>query len=740
MNAQQQKGIRGLARDGPSKIPVKPKPGPPLLHKENLATGSSLHPPKHSFASSSSNSSSSLSSGNTMSTTNLHSDSSALPQPTTAFLARAHNPTTSTPFRSHRIYAARKTLSSEPYIVPSARRATSTHNPTERSELLEYQKERITQLTNESQELKTLIKELELAKQQSVDTISDYKEVNTKLDHELRLVKNNHTHELEMERHKMDIQKRDEIEALKEQHRKELEAALAQQREQFQTTEMTLKKEAQDAKNQLAEEESHHATEMANIIEEFSLKMEIRVSETKAQHAKQMTQLIEEKDNLANDLTNLKKEHSSTLEQLNTTQHKLSETTLRCEHLQKTADQYERQSGALQNNISQYESSVEGLQKQLAMRNAETQELRSRLINEESLRRRLHNKLQDLKGNIRVYCRPRPLGPQEIASACSAMELAFPDQASEGQQLDVTCTYQDTFTGVQTPRTQHFEFDKVFTPNASNHNVFLEISELVQSALDGYNVCIFAYGQTGSGKTYTMLSPEDGMIPLTIDQIFKTADLMKKTGWSYEFSGEFLEIYNETIHDLLATTQPPKLHIKHFPEEQKTLVEGLTQVSLNNPGQVHGVLRQAARTRATAATNANERSSRSHSVFVLRLAGRNSITGETRAGVLNLIDLAGSERLSSSQTSGERLKETQAINKSLSSLVDVVTALGSGQQQQQQHIPFRNSKLTHLLQYSLSGTSKTLMLVNVSSNKQHENETLNSLRFATKVNHTRLRR
>ena len=275
----------------------------------------------------------------------------------------------------------------------------------------------------------------------------------------------------------------------------------------------------------------------------------------------------------------------------------------------------------------------------------------------------------------------------------------------------------------------------MFGPTSRNSDVFDEISQLVQSALDGYNVSIFAYGQTGSGKTYTM-STTDGMIPRAVAQIYQAAESLKSKGWVYSIEGSFLEIYCENMRDLLASksTSASKLEIRHDEKKRTTQIEGLTVARLDSPEKVDEILATAARNRTVAATAANERSSRSHTVFMLTLEGRNEGTGERSRGVLNLIDLAGSERLHHSHAAGDRLKETQAINKSLSCLADVIYALGNDQG----HVPYRNSKLTYLLQYSLGGNSKTLMFVNVSPLREHSGETLCSLRFATKVNSTQI--
>lgn len=261
--------------------------------------------------------------------------------------------------------------------------------------------------------------------------------------------------------------------------------------------------------------------------------------------------------------------------------------------------------------------------------------------------------------------------------------------------------------GKSSTKTHNFTFDRVFSPSETQKDCFEEISQLVQSALDGYNVCIFAYGQTGSGKTYTMQGPNTvtestvGMIPRAVQQIYDVAQRLKQFDWNYTMEGQFLEIYNETIHDLLgdATKYGQIKHEIHHGKNGKTTVSNMTTVELDSPSKVKMMLRKASQNRATGATNLNERSSRSHSVFTLKLIGHNRKTGENTTGILNLIDLAGSERLSTSGSVGDRLRETQAINKSLSCLGDVIHALVSNKEGG--HIPYRNSKLTYLLRNSL---------------------------------------
>ncbi|KAH7063900.1 P-loop containing nucleoside triphosphate hydrolase protein [Paraphoma chrysanthemicola] len=357
-----------------------------------------------------------------------------------------------------------------------------------------------------------------------------------------------------------------------------------------------------------------------------------------------------------------------------------------------------------------------------------------KLRQEETLRRKLFNQVQELKGNIRVMCRVRPVHAHEADPA----SISFPDNDTDSKEVAVLGPSKQSATGKDITASYAYSFDRVFGPDSQNAEVFEEISQLVQSALDGYNVCIFCYGQTGSGKTYTM-SSLDGMIPRAVAQIYAEAQRLEEKGWRYTMLGSFIEVYNETYNDLLGRSEDldkKKVEVRHDQAKKQTYLENVVSVALDGPERVDEILDTASKNRTVAATKANMRSSRSHSVFILKLVGTNEITGEKSEGTLNLVDLAGSERLEHSKAEGARLKETQNINKSLSCLGDVINALGSSKEGA--HIPYRNSKLTYLLQYSLGGNSKTLMFVMVSPLQAHLQETVTSLKFATKVHNTHI--
>ena len=348
-------------------------------------------------------------------------------------------------------------------------------------------------------------------------------------------------------------------------------------------------------------------------------------------------------------------------------------------------------------------------------------------------RRKLHNTIQELRGNVRVFARVRPFLSGDGATDDEKQQPSVVPKA-DGVSLKLRLKGDEK-------KEYDFSFDEVFKPNISQEAVFAEVSEFVQSALDGYNVCLFSYGQTGSGKTHTMqgagLGDERGIIPRAIERVGAYKAELEAQGWEYEMRVSFLEIYNETIRDLLRDEEigEKKHEIKVNPDGSR-LVTDLTIRPLEptDAEAVKDVMETAAKYRTTSATNMNDVSSRSHSVFTLHLTAVHKESNQKLKGMLNLCDLAGSERLKRSGVSGDQAKEAMSINKSLSALATVFVSIGS----KAGHVPYRNSKLTWLLQPSLSGDGKTLMLCNLSPTEMSSQESLSSLRFASQVNQVEL--
>ncbi|ORX94860.1 kinesin-domain-containing protein [Basidiobolus meristosporus CBS 931.73] len=487
--------------------------------------------------------------------------------------------------------------------------------------------------------------------------------------------------------------------------------------------------------NQRASELEHKLEALQARNEEDMKRVKLQYEDELLAVSREKERILREKEDVLNDLArtreSLKQEEDTNIQLRNT----ISTQSANCLQLESDQRALKNTLETTEATLRLRESRIAELEKLLEETNCTVASLESKLMEEETQRRKLHNTIQELKGNIRVFCRVRPLLGAELSDDMS--HISFPD---DGKSIELFQSQTSADGSKTTSKSFPFQFDKVFQPGVSQAEVFEEISQLVQSALDGYPVSIFAYGQTGGGKTFTMEGPDHpthenmGVIPRAVLQIYQTANLLKEKGWEYTMEGQYVEIYNETVHDLLGDGILSSKHeIRHLPNN-KTVITDITTVSLNTPDKVSELMKKAGQNRAVAATQCNDRSSRSHSVFTLRLTGTNSLTGEVSEGVLNLIDLAGSERLSSSKSTGDRLKETQAINKSLSSLGDVIFALAN----KENHIPYRNSKLTYLLQNSLGGNSKTLMFVNISPLSTNFGETLCSLRFATKVNNCQI--
>ncbi|KAK8609169.1 hypothetical protein V6N13_025476 [Hibiscus sabdariffa] len=289
--------------------------------------------------------------------------------------------------------------------------------------------------------------------------------------------------------------------------------------------------------------------------------------------------------------------------------------------------------------------------------------------------RKLYNMVQDLKGNIRVFCRIRP-------AFCAGTRNVI-DFIGEDGSLVISDPLKPKKDGRKV-----FQFNRIFGPSATQDDVFNDTQPLIRSVMDGYNVCIFAYGQTGSGKTYTMSGPSGG----------STKDL----GINYQALNDLFEISNQR--------------------------RDATLLTVNSTSDVLNLMKYGEVNRVVCSTAINNRSSRSHSILTVHVHAKDP-SGNMLRSCLHLVDLAGSERVDKSEVTGDRLKEAQHINKSLSCLGDVITALA----QKNSHIPYRNSKLTLLLQDSLGGHAKTLMFAHVSPEEDSFGETISTLKFAQRV-------
>lgn len=354
----------------------------------------------------------------------------------------------------------------------------------------------------------------------------------------------------------------------------------------------------------------------------------------------------------------------------------------------------------------------------------EADEAKAKLRVEERRRRKLFEQLQTLKGNIRVMCRIRP-GRNDSGNAHIDTEVGdYDDHIGKMTVMVPTKNY----LGDEILEPRGYDFERVFVQQESNKIIFEEISQLVQSALDGQKVCIFCYGQTGSGKTYTMSSESDSIIPSAMKMIYEQAEALRDAGWTYKMWGSFTEVYNEKLFDLLGRDGTRnQVDLRQDPVSKKYYAESETTL-LGSVMEVEHMLETANKNRRVAATNMNRASSRSHCVFTLKLEGVD-IDGNKSEGVLNLIDLAGSERVKESQVEGQNFKEAASINTSLSTLSKVMTALADNAT----HIPYRDSALTKLLESCLGGNCKSLMFVMISPLSTDIKETISSLDFATTV-------
>ncbi|RVE49073.1 hypothetical protein evm_006319 [Chilo suppressalis] len=330
--------------------------------------------------------------------------------------------------------------------------------------------------------------------------------------------------------------------------------------------------------------------------------------------------------------------------------------------------------------------------------------------------------------NVRVVVRVRPMDQREKLEGS-------PNCISVDPVNNTVAVTRNNVIPPEPPRI--YAYDAVFDSNTSQMDIYIQTaSPIVEEVLRGYNGTIFAYGQTGTGKTYTMAganaAPElRGIIPNSFAHIFSH---IAKANDDEKFlvCVTYLEIYNEEVRDLLGNNPHQSLEVKERPDIG-VFVKDLTGYVVHNADELEKIMAVGNKNRQVGATAMNTESSRSHAIFSITVeSSKRGADGKmhVKMGKLHLVDLAGSERQSKTQATGTRLKEATKINQSLSVLGNVISALVDGKST---HIPYRNSKLTRLLQDSLGGNSKTVMIATIGPAETNYVETISTLRYANRA-------
>nr|AMS24254.1 kinesin 14-V protein [Marsilea vestita] len=331
-------------------------------------------------------------------------------------------------------------------------------------------------------------------------------------------------------------------------------------------------------------------------------------------------------------------------------------------------------------------------------------------------KRKLFNSLVGVKGNIRVYCRVRPQFEHEGPSVTE-----FPDDF-----LIRVNTASLTANPIGLPK-KEFELDRVYGPHVGQGDFFQDVQPFVQSALDGYNVCVFAYGQSGSGKTYTMEGPSNdwGVFFRAFEELFDLSNNDMTSTSKFSFAMSIFELNNEIRDLLLGSTRSMgtvQMGYSGKPVE-------LTQERVENPIEFSRIYKSALQGRSKDAS-ANP----AHLVLTIHIRYTNSFSGESYYSKLSMVDMVASESLSREDAIGDRLTELLHINKSFSALGDVLSALTA----KKEYVPYGNSKLTQILADSLGGDAKTLLIVNLSPCQNDVQETVSSLQFAARARNVEL--
>ncbi|KAF2069429.1 hypothetical protein CYY_009251, partial [Polysphondylium violaceum] len=336
----------------------------------------------------------------------------------------------------------------------------------------------------------------------------------------------------------------------------------------------------------------------------------------------------------------------------------------------------------------------------------------------------LNKKVEEKKEqNVQVFVRVRPFSAFELKEGIATTPVLCESSR------DIVCNYKGVF--------RTYQFDHVFNQESRQKDLFdISVKPIVDEVLNGFNGTIFVYGQTGAGKTYTMegkmdSTEDNGVIPRTINYIFQT---LEKANSDYNIRVSHLEIYKEEIFDLLTCLNSNENKpINVYDNSRGFKIPDLEEIVVNDRQVILSILQKSCRRRQTAETMYNKQSSRSHCIFTITVhVKETTMNGEdlVKIGKLNLVDLAGSENAEKSGTT-DRLREAALINQSLLTLGRVITALTSSNANA--HIPYRDSKLTRLLQDSLGGKTKTCIIATISPALINLEETINTLDYAHKA-------
>lgn len=380
--------------------------------------------------------------------------------------------------------------------------------------------------------------------------------------------------------------------------------------------------------------------------------------------------------------------------------------------LRQEANDLREYSNAKLERVTRYLGVLADRARKLDQAALETEARISPLVNE---KKRLFNDLLTANGNVKVYCRTRPLFEDEGPSV-----VEFPDDYT----IRVN-TGDDSLTNAK----KDYEFDRVYGPHIGQGDFFCDVQPFVQSAMDGYNVSIFAYGQTHSGKTHTMLgsSHDRGLYQRSFEELFDLSNSDSTSTSQYNFYVTAFELHNEEVQDFLAESGSSTLRVRMGPAD--AVVE-LVQEKVGNPLDFSRVLKAALQNRGMKSSKAFV----SHLVITIHIQYSNWVSRENLYSKLSLVDLAGSECLLVENASGDHVKDFLHVSKSLSALGDVLSSLNS----KKETIPYANSRLTRILSDSLGGSSKTLLIVHVCPNAANLAKTLSVLNFSARARNAEL--